>query len=216
MGDDAALSCSLSATRKRNVQDESWFEIWRAALSVIIDVGAAERIFSSPSWSAVSQEASSLVSGSSVGKQLFSWAQLYCISDKLAKQAQSLVNAMVATKNVSSDLVKKWWQDVHTAADACDAFETLGGKRSIKVEYRGREVQVVVTSWQQQLEVMFGTALSWKNALAPKSLMALSLEEGLISHGPKDDVKAEQSILVSYANARQYANDMVQQQPRQG
>ena len=211
---DQALACSLAGARKRLVQDEKWYAVWKPAISVVVDIAACDRIFEASKWDSVSQDVARLTSLTSLGKALFGWAVVYCVADKLQCSAEEHLKALLAKAKIGPKEIEAWWDAVNKDAHDNDAFTCLNTKRQAKLSYRGRSVEITVHSWQHQLEIMLGCSL--KSCLVGQALPEVTIEAGLIEHVPSTDLEVHPDVLLSYGNARLLANEMIAGQPQAG
>ena len=212
---DRCLVLSLASWRRGRLADDRWFRTWKGPAGLVIDTSAAERVWAArKSWKAVSKDVENLISTTEIGKKLFSWAAPYVTEERLRDHADDVTAKVLDGKMVDDAALKAWWDQNRQEADQAQAWSVLEHKRTAVFTYRGHDLEVEVSSWEQELSIYLAAYL--KSRFVPTKLLPLSYEVDLVAFQQENPGEVAVGILEQYAAAREYTNELIAKQPQDG
>ena len=102
----------INAKRRGRLSDDRWFRTWKGPAGLALDTTAAERVWAAKKkWKGgVSQDVTSLIATTELGKMLFSWAAPYVAVERLREFSDEQTKKFLEAPKIDENAIAKWWE----------------------------------------------------------------------------------------------------------
>ena len=161
------------------------------------------------SWSNCASALHRVVSGSAVGRAIFSFALVHLIEKSVVDEVAKHVDSMHAGPQVTVEIFNKHKQDALNHVEQLENVSLLLARRTIKMSHRGLEYSCAVNSLAEEVDVRFWNHVK-SMAVASGDLIGFFAAGGLVDKSitcPKK--KFHNDILAGPMAARAAANEII-------
>lgn len=172
---DDALCASWATLRREKISVKQWWSLHREVASLVVDAVDVDAIISKEGcYDSVAEALSRTTALTKVGAKLFGHATAHVVAGQLSQKTDELIRKM------PKSLTEKHWTDldaeIRTLALELDAARFMTERRTLSLQYRGLQIKVEASTWEDELAVRF--ALHCKAGAAGHDIDELRFEKG--------------------------------------
>ena len=207
--DDGLLALYTSA-KKGNVTTEAFVQLHANILTLVIDKDSLTQLREeAQSWGNCKDALHTVVSGSTVGRAIFSFALVHLIEKSVADEVEKHVQTMHGGPQITVDIFNTHKKTTLDDVEQLENVSLLLARRTIKMTYRGLEYACTVNSLAEDVDMRFWNHVK-SMAAASGDLVGFFAEGGLVDKSitcPKEKFHAD--ILAGPMAARAAANEII-------